>query len=912
MRLTFRHRTKVTNRLVQAVVVALVASAVTVVAIVTAGPAAAPTNVSTVTGVIAASGPAAGGQRVTVLGLNLIGPTAVHFGATTAAILSSTAGSVTVTSPAGSAGLVDVTVTTSNGTSAVSGADHYTYTAAAAGVAYVANSGGTTVTPITVATNTPGTPITVGTNPYGVAFSPDGSKAYVTNQTSGTVTPITVATNTPGTPITVGTNPAGVAFSPDGTKAYIANYSSNTITPITVATNTPGTAITVGTNPREVAFSPDGSKAYVTNTGSNTITPITVATNTPGTAITVGTSPHGVAFSPDGSKAYVTNTGITRSPRSPSPPTPPAAPSPSAPAHSRSRSPRTAAPPTSPTTATGRSPRSPSPPAPPAPPSPSAPAHSRSRSARTAEGLRHQHCSGTVTPITVATNTPGTAITVGTSPYGVAFSPAAPLTAPTAWLTATVGAAGSATSFDGSASGATAGTISNYAWTFGDSATSPTNATATTTHVYAAAGTYTATLTVTDSNGKVSVAASRAIVVPTAVTAITPTAGPLAGGTVVTITGGGFSTTGTTVQFGNFAATAVTCASATTCTATSPAGVAGTVDVTVTNGGTSPPISVDQFTYVAAPTITSISATKGVLTGGTAVVIVTSRVHSRSRCSVTGLPCTPMLAIRPTGRTSSAASSKVAGTPTASIATSTPEATGELADGRDRVLLGVVDDHVGAELLGRLEPAGRHVDRDDQAGAEQPGAGDRRQADRAGADDGDDVARPDLAVEDADLVGGGQDVGQHEQFLVADPGRHRIGRVVGERDADVLGLGAVDLVAEDPATAAGALPVAGLAAEPARAAGADAGHQHPIADRQVLHGRADLGDRADGLVADDAAVDHRRQVALEDVQVGAADRGRVDPHDRVGVGGEYGVGTSSQALTPGPWYTSAFMMLLPI
>ncbi len=84
-------------------------------------------------------------------------------------------------------------------------------------------------------TNTPGSPITVGTGPYGVAFSPDGTKAYVVNYGAGNVTPITVATNTPGSPITVGTTPVGVAFSPDGTKAYVANYGAGTVTPITVA-----------------------------------------------------------------------------------------------------------------------------------------------------------------------------------------------------------------------------------------------------------------------------------------------------------------------------------------------------------------------------------------------------------------------------------------------------------------------------------------------------------------------------------------------------------------------------------------------------------------------------------------------------------------------------------------------------
>ena len=158
------------------------------------------------------------------------------------------------------------------------------------------------------------------------------------------------------------------------------------------------------------------------------------------------------------------------------------------------------------------------------------------------------------------------------------------------------------------------------------------------------------------------------------------------------------------------------------------------------------------------------------------------------------------------------------------------EPAGELADDGERVLAAVVDGDVGAELLGRLEPAVGQVDGDDVARAEQPGAHDRRQADRAGADDGDDVAGLDRAVEHADLVAGGQDVGEHQQLLVGDAGGRRVGRGVGERHPDVLGLGAVDLVAEDPAAAAEALAVAALAAEAARAARGDARHEHPVAD----------------------------------------------------------------------------------
>ena len=42
-------------------------------------------------------------------------------------------------------------------------------------------------------------------------------------------------------------------------------------------------------------------------------------------------------------------------------------------------------------------------------------------------------------------------------------------------------------------------------------------------------------------------------------------------------------------------------------------------------------------------------------------------------------------------------------------------------------------------------------------------------------------------------------------------------------------------------------------------------------------------DRADRFVAEDPARRDRRDVALQDVQVGAADRDRIDPNDGVGV-----------------------------
>ena len=71
------------------------------------------------------------------------------------------------------------------------------------GTAYVINSGGGTVTPIDLATNTPGQPIRVGEWADDFTIVMDGKTAYVVDYRSGTVTPIDLATNTPGRPVKV-------------------------------------------------------------------------------------------------------------------------------------------------------------------------------------------------------------------------------------------------------------------------------------------------------------------------------------------------------------------------------------------------------------------------------------------------------------------------------------------------------------------------------------------------------------------------------------------------------------------------------------------------------------------------------------------------------------------------------------
>ena len=81
-----------------------------------------------VTKVEPVEGPTVGGTSVTITGTELIDATGVSFGSTAATSYTvNSATQITATAPAGSAGTVDVTVTTPGGTSTTSPSDHYTY-----------------------------------------------------------------------------------------------------------------------------------------------------------------------------------------------------------------------------------------------------------------------------------------------------------------------------------------------------------------------------------------------------------------------------------------------------------------------------------------------------------------------------------------------------------------------------------------------------------------------------------------------------------------------------------------------------------------------------------------------------------------------------------------------------------------
>jgi hypothetical protein len=130
------------------------------------------------------------------------------------------------------------------------------------------------------------------------------------------------------------------------------------------------------------------------------------------------------------------------------------------------------------------------------------------------------------------------------------------------------------------------------------------------------------------------------------VTAISPNAGPTAGGTSVNITGTRFLS-GATVTIGGAAATGVTVVNSTRITATTPAGTAGAQDVTVTTVGGSGTLA-GGYTYIEAPTVTTISPSSGPEAGGTSVNITGTNFISVATVTIGGAAATGVTVVNST------------------------------------------------------------------------------------------------------------------------------------------------------------------------------------------------------------------------------------------------------------------------
>jgi hypothetical protein len=126
-------------------------------------------------------------------------------------------------------------------------------------------------------------------------------------------------------------------------------------------------------------------------------------------------------------------------------------------------------------------------------------------------------------------------------------------------------------------------------------------------------------VTVVTPGGSATLSSGYSYLLTPTVTSVTPSSGPLGGGTAVTITGTGFLN-GATVAFGSVPATGVSWVSATSLTATTSAQAAGAVAVVVTNPNLESGSLPAGFTY--GPTTTTLTATPNPAALGQAVTFV--------------------------------------------------------------------------------------------------------------------------------------------------------------------------------------------------------------------------------------------------------------------------------------------------
>jgi YVTN family beta-propeller protein len=118
-----------------------------------------------------------------------------------------------------------------------------------------------------------------GFEPFGVIFTPDGTRAYVEDR-SEFLNIIDTASNTLIAHILQNILHHALTITPDGTRIYASTASSTTVSVIDTSTNAVVNSIPLGNNsPTESAITPDGARLYLPSV-QNRVSVINTATNT--------------------------------------------------------------------------------------------------------------------------------------------------------------------------------------------------------------------------------------------------------------------------------------------------------------------------------------------------------------------------------------------------------------------------------------------------------------------------------------------------------------------------------------------------------------------------------------------------------------------------------------------------------
>ena len=596
------------------------------------------------------SGSIAGGETVTITGTNFTYATAVIFGGATAdfTVISDT--QITATTPAYSAGSVNVQVTTADGSDTKT--DGFTYVAAPTISTIAPNSGPTAG----------GSSVTItGTNLSGVTGVTIGGASAVLGTNSSTSIVITTPAGTAGARDVVLTT-AGGSVTSTGGFTYVAAPTISTIAPNSGSTGGGSSVTITGTNLSNVTSVTVGGASATLGTNTATSIVITTPAGTAGARDVVLTTAGGSVTSTGGFTYIVGPSISTISPNS----------------------------------------------------GPTAGGSSVTIIGTNLSGVTGVTVGGaaavlgTNTANTIIITTPAgtagaadvvltTAVGSVTSTGGFTYVAAPTITglSPNAGPTA----GGSSVTISGAnLSNVTSVTIGGAAATLGTN--SSTSIVITTPAGTAGA----ADVVVTTAGGSVTSTGGFTYIVGPSISTIAPNTGPAAGGTTVTITGTNLSgVTGVTI--GGAAAT-LGANTPTSIIITTPAGTAGARDVVLTTAGGSV-TSTGGFTYEApAPTVTSLSPNSGGIAGGTSVTITGTNFTGATAVTFGGTAATNVIVVNATTIT---ATTPAHAAGSVDVAVTTPGGTGSKTGGftytnvvprpdpsRDAEVIGLLNAQAGA------------------------------------------------------------------------------------------------------------------------------------------------------------------------------------------------------------------------
>lgn len=632
------------------------------------------------------------GTTLSIAGSDLLDAT-VHFGSTAAVPTNNTNTEITVDVPQLTPGTIPLFVTNSEGTS-----NSIPFTVQGLWTAIVTNSGqlpadAGSISAISIPATgfaTSSTPIADLSTPtfnfpYGIAITPDGRTALAVNANGNSVSIIDIATQTVTGSVIVGQQPNFIAINSAGTIAYVTNRLDATITPIDLTTNPvipmpPFPSGTGSPQPTGIAISFDDKNLYVINDVTLKLTPFDLTTDPFNPSMgTEANIPPGnpvntfnyIALTPATAKvqkAFVSSQGsaganstvysftLDNHPQVPSAAVPIVITNKSLPAGMVISQDGTTLyvagtdvsiidvqhdafvqtivfPPVDMLSDVAITPDS-------------------------KQLLVAKISPGEIKPVDLTTVPPAiqTAISSGgLNPLALAITPDQ---APHAAFSADAVAFGTATSFDATLSVSPVGSIASYLWDFGDCTPPIVATTPFITHTYGTPGTFFATLTVTNTagtsttqvfptgqtlsnNGNQNAFACHAVTVlppPPAVTSMSPTQGPVTGGTLVTITGTGLNCV-EEVLFGTIPGGITTIApNGTSLTVLSPATLLpGGVTVTVQTCSGSAVAGI--FIYFSVlPNVTGLSPNSGPEIGGTTVTITGTNLTCIQDVKFGGIP----------------------------------------------------------------------------------------------------------------------------------------------------------------------------------------------------------------------------------------------------------------------------------